>query len=53
MAEELHDVVVIGPGIGGLAAARAIAHFGGERALIPQRYYLPGGMTHRLALAAA
>ncbi|MBU2667950.1 2Fe-2S iron-sulfur cluster binding domain-containing protein [Actinoplanes bogorensis] len=44
--EEQYDVVVIGSGVGGLAAARALAQFGGHRVLILEQHYLPGGMTH-------
>ena len=47
--EEEYDVVVIGSGIGGLAAARAIAQFGGQRVLILEQHYLPGGMTHEFS----
>ncbi|MFF5075705.1 2Fe-2S iron-sulfur cluster-binding protein [Actinoplanes sp. NPDC000266] len=49
MTEEHYDVVVIGSGVGGLAAARAIAEFGGKRVLILEQHYLPGGMTHEFS----
>jgi len=49
MKEEHYDVVVIGSGVGGLAAARAIAQFGGKRVLILEQHYLPGGMTHEFS----
>ncbi|XVV15214.1 2Fe-2S iron-sulfur cluster-binding protein [Actinoplanes sp. CA-131856] len=49
MTEEHYDVVVIGSGVGGLAAARAIAEFGGQRVLILEQHYLPGGMTHEFS----
>ncbi|WP_416980508.1 FAD-dependent oxidoreductase [Streptomyces sp. T028] len=45
------DVVVIGSGMGGLAAARAIAQFGGERVLVLEQHYTLGGMTHEFARA--
>ena len=35
MEKQRYDVVVIGSGVGGLAAARAIAQFGGKRVLLP------------------
>ncbi|SNY64478.1 2Fe-2S iron-sulfur cluster-binding protein [Paractinoplanes atraurantiacus] len=49
MTEEQYDVVVIGSGVGGLAAARAIAQFGGERVLILEQHYMAGGMTHEFS----
>lgn len=45
------DVVVIGSGIGGLAAARAIAQFGGRRVLVLEQHYTLGGMTHEFSRA--
>ena len=45
------DVVVIGSGMGGLAAARAIAQFGGRRVLVLEQHYTLGGMTHEFARA--
>ncbi|MGW4792392.1 FAD-dependent oxidoreductase [Nonomuraea sp. NPDC004297] len=45
------DVVVIGSGMGGLAAARAIAQFGGRRVLILEQHYTLGGMTHEFSRA--
>ncbi|GIE28396.1 hypothetical protein Ait01nite_014410 [Actinoplanes italicus] len=43
---EEFDVVVVGSGMGGLAAARTIAQFGGRRVLVLEQHYTPGGMTH-------
>jgi phytoene dehydrogenase-like protein len=45
------DVVVIGSGIGGLAAARAIAQFGKTRVLVLEQHYTLGGMTHEFSRA--
>lgn len=45
------DVVVIGSGMGGLAAARTIAQFGGKRVLVLEQHYTPGGMTHEFSRA--
>jgi phytoene dehydrogenase-like protein/ferredoxin-NADP reductase len=45
------DVVVIGSGMGGLAAARAIAQFGGRRVLVLEQHYTIGGMTHEFSRA--
>ena len=40
------DVVVIGSGIGGLAAAAILAKHGGKRVLVLERHYTAGGYTH-------
>ncbi len=40
------DVIVIGSGMGGLAAAAILAKHGGKRVLILERHYTPGGFTH-------
>ncbi|WP_433063486.1 2Fe-2S iron-sulfur cluster-binding protein [Dactylosporangium sp. CS-033363] len=45
------DVVVIGSGMGGLAAARAIAQFGDRRVLVLEQHYTLGGMTHEFSRA--
>ncbi|MFG1679676.1 FAD-dependent oxidoreductase [Nonomuraea sp. NPDC049269] len=45
------DVVVIGSGMGGLAAARTIAQFGGKRVLVLEQHYTLGGMTHEFSRA--
>ncbi|WP_432832431.1 FAD-dependent oxidoreductase [Dactylosporangium sp. CA-092794] len=47
--QEAVDVVVIGSGMGGLAAARTIAQFGGKRVLVLEQHYTVGGMTHEFA----
>ncbi|MEV6304561.1 FAD-dependent oxidoreductase [Actinoplanes sp. NPDC051861] len=49
MAFEEVDAVVIGSGMGGLAAARMLAQFGGKRVLVLEQHYTPGGMTHEFA----
>jgi len=51
VAYEEADVVVIGSGMGGLAAARAIAQFGGKRVLVLEQHYTLGGMTHEFSRA--
>ncbi|MFC8430483.1 2Fe-2S iron-sulfur cluster-binding protein [Streptomyces sp. NPDC057253] len=51
MSDEDADVVVIGSGMGGLAAARAIAQFGGKRVLVLEQHYTLGGMTHEFSRA--
>jgi len=51
VAEEEADVVVIGSGMGGLAAARAIAQFGEKRVLVLEQHYTLGGMTHEFSRA--
>ncbi|MEU4223938.1 FAD-dependent oxidoreductase [Nonomuraea sp. NPDC026600] len=50
-AYEEADVVVIGSGMGGLAAARTIAQFGGKRVLVLEQHYTLGGMTHEFSRA--
>ncbi|GIF23908.1 ferredoxin-NADP reductase/phytoene dehydrogenase-like protein [Actinoplanes tereljensis] len=50
-ANEEADVVVIGSGMGGLAAARTIAQFGGKRVLVLEQHYTLGGMTHEFSRA--
>ncbi|SHN43139.1 2Fe-2S iron-sulfur cluster-binding protein [Cryptosporangium aurantiacum] len=46
---EQFDAVVIGSGIGGLAAARALAQFGHARVLVLEQHYTLGGMTHEFS----
>lgn len=43
---EAYDALVIGSGIGGLTTAALLAHFGGQRVLVLERHYTPGGFTH-------
>ena len=40
------DAIVIGSGLGGLAAAAMLARHGGKRVLVLERHYMPGGFTH-------
>ncbi len=43
---EAFDAIVIGSGMGGLAAAAILAKHGGKRVLVLERHYTPGGYTH-------
>ena len=43
---EQWDAIVIGSGIGGLAAAALLAKHGGKRVLVLERHYVAGGFTH-------
>lgn len=40
------DAIVIGSGIGGLAAAALLAQHAGQRVLVLERHYTAGGFTH-------
>lgn len=51
VSDEEADVVVIGSGMGGLSAARAIAQFGRRRVLVLEQHYTLGGMTHEFSRA--
>ncbi|WP_329241093.1 FAD-dependent oxidoreductase [Streptomyces sp. NBC_01478] len=51
VSDEKADVVVIGSGMGGLAAARAVAQFGGKKVLVLEQHYTLGGMTHEFSRA--
>ncbi|HUB34841.1 MAG TPA: NAD(P)/FAD-dependent oxidoreductase [Bryobacteraceae bacterium] len=44
--EERWDAIVVGSGIGGLAAAALLARYGGKRVLVLERHYAVGGYTH-------
>jgi all-trans-retinol 13,14-reductase len=44
--DESWDAIVIGSGIGGLATAALLSLYGGQRVLVLERHYLPGGYTH-------
>ncbi len=44
-----HDTIVIGSGPGGLVAALALARRG-QRVLVVEQHYLPGGWSHSFAL---
>ncbi len=43
---EPFDAIVIGSGLGGLAAAAMLARHGGKRVLVLEKHYAPGGFTH-------
>jgi phytoene dehydrogenase-like protein len=45
-AEHKYDAVVIGSGMGGLAAAASLARVGGRRILVLERHFKLGGFTH-------
>jgi len=40
------EAIVIGSGMGGLAAAAFLAKHGGRRVLVLERHYTAGGYTH-------
>src|ERR1017187_8401542 len=40
------DAIVIGSGIGGLAASALLAKHSGKRVLVLERHYVAGGFTH-------
>lgn len=44
--EERWDVIVIGSGMGGLAAAALLSKHAGKRVLVLERHYAAGGYTH-------
>lgn len=44
--DDSYDAIVIGSGIGGLAAAALLARYGGKRVLVLERHYTVGGYTH-------
>jgi len=44
--DERFDALVIGSGIGGLAAAALLAKHAGKRVLVLERHYTAGGFTH-------
>ena len=48
-AQGSFDAIVIGSGIGGLAAAAGLARYGGKRVLVLERHYRIGGYTHTFA----
>src|SRR5580658_7799581 len=44
--EDKFDAIVIGSGMGGLTAASLLARHAGQRVLVLERHYMPGGFTH-------
>ena len=44
--DDSFDVIVVGSGIGGLAAAALLAKYGKKRVLVLERHYAIGGFTH-------
>src|SRR5271163_836050 len=44
--EDQWDAIVIGSGIGGLAAAALLSRYAGKKVLVLERHYTPGGYTH-------
>ena len=44
--EERWDAIVIGSGMGGLAAAAMLSKYAGKRVLVLERHYVAGGYTH-------
>jgi len=44
--EDQWDAIIIGSGIGGLAAAALLSRHGGRKVLVLERHYTPGGYTH-------
>lgn len=42
----MHDAIVIGSGIGGLAAAGLLSGVAGRRVLVLEKHTQPGGLTH-------
>ncbi len=41
-----YDGIIVGSGVGGLAAAALLAKHAGKRVLVLERHYMPGGFTH-------
>lgn len=50
LAGRSFDTIVIGSGVGGLTAALALAR-AGQRVLVAEQHYLPGGWSHSFSLA--
>src|ERR1700677_2736819 len=44
--DEVWDAIVIGSGIGGLAAAALLSRHAGKKVLVLERHYTAGGYTH-------
>jgi hypothetical protein len=44
--QEVFDSIVIGSGMGGMTVAALLARHAGQRVLVLERHYTPGGFTH-------
>jgi all-trans-retinol 13,14-reductase len=44
--DEVFDSIVIGSGMGGMTVAALLARHAGQRVLVLERHYTPGGFTH-------
>ncbi|HEY2122006.1 MAG TPA: NAD(P)-binding protein, partial [Chthoniobacterales bacterium] len=40
------DAIVVGSGIGGLTTAALLSGYAGQKVLVLERHYIPGGYTH-------
>ena len=48
LEEDYWDAIVIGSGIGGMSCAAALSKCG-EKVLVLEQHYIPGGFTHMFA----
>jgi all-trans-retinol 13,14-reductase len=44
--DEVFDAIVIGSGMGGMTTSALLARHAGQRVLVLERHYTPGGFTH-------